>query len=71
VLLANIIAWPLIYYLMAQWLQNFPTHINLGWNVVLVFVLVALTSLVICLVTVSYQSMRAALINPVNSIRQE
>lgn len=71
VLMANIIAWPVIYYLATEWLQEFPYRISLGWNLVLVFAGVGLVSLVICLLTVSYQSVRAALVNPVESIRQE
>ena len=71
VVLANVIAWPLIYYLAVQWLQNFPHRINLGWNLAGVFLTVGLASLLICIATVSYHSLRAALINPVDSIQQE
>ncbi|MDZ7716648.1 MAG: FtsX-like permease family protein [Balneolaceae bacterium] len=71
VLLANIIAWPIIYYFMSQWLQSFPSRITLGWNLVLVFLGSALISIIICVLTVSYQSVKAALINPVHSLRQE
>ncbi|HEX6981596.1 MAG TPA: ABC transporter permease [Balneolaceae bacterium] len=71
VLLANIIAWPVIYYLAVQWLQDFPSRIALGWNLVLIFGVAGLLSIVICLATVSYQSIRAALANPVDSIQQE
>ncbi len=71
VLLANIIAWPVIYYLAAQWLQDFPYRISLGWNLALVYLGVGIASMLICMGTVSYQSIRAALINPVDSIKQE
>lgn len=71
VIIANIIAWPVIYYLSVQWLQNFPYRIELGWNLVGVFLLVGCVSLTVCIATVSYQSLRAALINPVDSIQQE
>ncbi len=71
VVLANVIAWPVIYYLSVQWLQNFPYRISLGWNLAGIFLAVGFASLVICIVTVSYQSLRAALINPVDSIQQE
>lgn len=71
VILANLIAWPISYYLVVEWLQNFPSHIALGWNLVLVFLGVGVVSLLVCMATVSYQSVRAALVNPVESIRQE
>lgn len=71
VIVANIIAWPVIYYLAVQWLQDFPHRISLGWNTAVIFLLVAAVSVIICLATVSYQSIRAALLNPVNSIQQE
>ncbi len=71
VTVANIIAWPVIYYLSVQWLQNFPYRITMGWNLAGVFLVAGLGTLLICLFTVSYQSVRAALINPVDSIQQE
>jgi putative ABC transport system permease protein len=71
VLIANIIAWPIIYYVASWWLQDFSSRVELGWNVLLLFVAVGITSLVICLATVSYQSFKAAMINPVESIKQE
>jgi putative ABC transport system permease protein len=71
VVLANIIAWPISYYLVVQWLQDFPSRIAMGWNLIAVFLAVGVISLLICMATVSYQSVRAALVNPVDSIRQE
>lgn len=71
VLTANIIAWPVIYYLAVQWLQNFPYRLTLGWNIAWAFIIAAVASLLICLLTVSWQSLKAAMINPVDSIRQE
>jgi putative ABC transport system permease protein len=68
VLVANIIAWPVAYYVMTKWLQNFAYRMNMGlWP----FVLAALMGFVIALITVSYQSIRAAFINPVDSLRYE
>lgn len=68
VLLANLIAWPLAYYAMNKWLQNFAYRIRIElW----VFFVSALIALVIALVTVSYQSVKAALGNPVDSLRYE
>lgn len=71
ILISNFIAWPVIYYLAVQWLQEFPNRIELGWNLAVIFVTVGITTIVIGLLTVSYQSLRAALINPVDSIQQE
>ena len=71
IVISNIIAWPVIYYLAVQWLQDFPYRIELGWNLVAIFMTVGIATIVIGLLTVSYQSLRAALINPVESIQQE
>lgn len=71
VILANIIAWPVSYYLVIKWLQDFPSRISLGWNMILIFLAVALASALVGILTVSYQSLRAAMVNPVDSIRRE
>ena len=68
VLLANIIAWPFAYYLMNKWLQNFAYRINIGLGI---FLASGMTALVIALLTVSYQSIKAATANPVDSLRYE
>jgi putative ABC transport system permease protein len=68
VLIANLIAAPVAYFLMKSWLQNYPYRVDL--NAVL-FVLVAALALVIATVTVSYQAVRAALANPVETLRYE
>ncbi len=68
VLLANIVAWPIIYYAMNKWLQNFAYHINMSWWI---FVLSGMMALVIALLTVSYQAVRVATANPVESLRYE
>lgn len=71
IVISNIIAWPVIYYLTMEWLQDFPSRINLGWNIVGIYMAVTFVTSVIGLLTVSYQSIRAALQNPVKSIHQE
>lgn len=71
IVISNIIAWPVIYYLALQWIQDFPYRINLGWNVAGVFLGVTLVTMIFGLLTVSYQSIRAALQNPVKSIHRE
>ncbi len=68
VLLANIIAWPLAWYFMNDWLQNFAYRISINWWI---FGTAALATLLIALVTVSFQAVRAAIANPVRSLRRE
>ncbi|UCE41067.1 MAG: ABC transporter permease [Candidatus Aminicenantes bacterium] len=68
VLLANIIAWPVAYYFMNKWLQNFAYRIDLS---VWIFLLSGLAAFIIALLTVSYQSIKAATANPVDSLRYE
>ncbi len=68
VLIANIIAWYPAYYLMNRWLQSFAYRVNIG---VWMFALSAFLVLIIALLTVSYQSIKTALANPINSLRYE
>jgi len=65
---AFIIAAPLAWYMMNYWLQNFHYRIRIGIGV---FELAVLISVLIALITVGYKSMRAALANPVKSLRTE
>jgi len=68
VALANIIAWPVAYYAMHKWLKNFAFRITIGWEIFLVSGGVAL---VISVMTVSFQSIKATTANPVDSLRYE
>jgi putative ABC transport system permease protein len=68
VLVAFLIATPLSYLLISKWLENFASRIDVGWQV---FPLTGILVLLIALLTVSYQSIRAALANPVKSLRSE
>jgi putative ABC transport system permease protein len=68
VIVANIIAWPVAYYAMNRWLQNFAYRINIG---LVSFVLAGLLAFTIAIITVSFQSIKAALANPVESLRYE
>ncbi len=68
VLLANLIAWPLAYLVMNNWLQNFAYRENIP---LLIFPLAGVLSILIALVTVSFQATKAALTDPVDSIRTE
>ncbi len=68
ILLANVIAWPVAWYFMDRWLQNFQYHIKLD---VLIFALVGILSLLIGLLTVGVQAIKAALLNPVETLKYE
>jgi len=68
VLIANILAWPLAWWAMHQWLQDFEYRTAIGWWV---FALAGVAALVIALFTVSFQAIKAALANPVKSLRSE
>jgi putative ABC transport system permease protein len=68
VFLANLIAWPLAYYAMNRWLQNFAYRTRIGLGI---FILSMFLMLVVSLGTVSYQAVKAALANPVDSLRYE
>ena len=68
VLLANLLAWPLAGWVMHRWLQDFAYRIDLGWWV---FALAGVSALLIALLTVGFQALKAALANPVKSLRSE
>jgi len=68
IIISNIIAWPLAYLLMNKWLQNFAYRIDLGINV---FLASALVALLIAILTVSYQSIKATTSKPIDSLRYE
>lgn len=66
--IANITAWPVAGLLMHSWLQEFAYRTNIGIST---FLFSGILSLIIALVTVSYQAIKAALANPVESLRYE
>jgi len=68
VIVAIVVALPLAYYPMSQWLQGFSYRIEFGPSI---FLAIAVLTLSISLATVSYQSIKAALANPVESLRNE
>jgi len=68
VLIASIIAFPLAWFAMTHWLQDFAYRIPIHWWV---FVLSAFLASIVALVTVSFNSIKAALANPVTSLRSE
>ena len=68
ILIANVIAWPLSYYLMSRWLESFTYRTEMG---IWIFFLAALIVFTISFITVSYQTIKAALSNPVKALRYE
>jgi len=68
VLVAIVIASPVAWYLMHLWLQNFAYKINISWWI---FFLAGMLALLIALLTVSFQAVKAALMNPVRSLKSE
>ncbi len=65
---ANVIAWPLAYFAMNHWLQGFAYHTEPG---IILYVFSALLVFLIAIITVSYQAIKAARANPVESLRYE
>jgi len=68
VIVANLIAWPVAYFVMSSWLQNFAYHINIGIGA---FLLSAALALVTALITTSFQAVKTASSDPVDSLRYE
>ena len=68
VVISSLIAFPLAWFAMDYWLQDFASRIEIKWWV---FVLAGFSALIIALVTVSFQSIKAALMNPVKSLKTE
>jgi putative ABC transport system permease protein len=68
IVLAFLIAFPVAWYAMNNWLQNYAYKINISWWM---FIIAGLLTICVALITVSYQSIKAALANPVKSLRME
>ncbi len=68
VIVANLFAWPGAYLVMTTWLDNFAYRVDLDWTT---FVVAGLLAMAIALLTVSFQAVRAATANPVESLRTE
>jgi putative ABC transport system permease protein len=68
VLIANLIAWPVAWYAMNRWLENFVYRIEIEWWM---YLLAGIIALIIALITVSAQAIKAAFANPVEALRYE
>lgn len=71
VLIGNIVAWPVVYYFGSSWLENFPYRFDLLTSLPFIFLGTAAFIILLALATVSYHSIKAAVINPVDAIRNE
>lgn len=68
IVLANLIAWPVSYYLMSRWMNNFVYRTSIG---PVVFLIASGVTLLIAFATISFQAIKAALANPIDSLRYE
>jgi putative ABC transport system permease protein len=68
VFIASVIAFPIAWWAMNKWLQDFAYPTTINWWI---FALAGLATLIIALFTVSFQSIKSALMNPVKSLRSE
>lgn len=68
IVVANLIAWPMAWYFMQQWLDSFAYHIDMS---LAVYLLAAMAAILLALITVSSQTVKAAMTNPSNTLRYE
>ena len=68
ILISNIIAWPIAYYVLSGWLQLYPYRTEISFSF---FIIAGLLAVVIAAITVGFQSIKAALKNPVESLKYE
>jgi putative ABC transport system permease protein len=68
IVIASLISFPITWYAMSKWLQDFAYRVNIQWWV---FILAGGIALLVAAITISFQSIKAALANPVKSLRSE
>ncbi len=68
VVIASVIAFPIAWWVMNKWLEDFSYRINIGWSV---FIIASVAALLVALITISFQAIKAAIANPVKSLRTE
>jgi putative ABC transport system permease protein len=67
-LVASVIAFPVAWYFMNRWLEDFAYRINIDWTI---FLIAGISTLLITMLTISFQAIKAAIANPVKSLRTE
>ena len=68
IMVAMLVAFPVAWYFMNKWLDNFAYKVHFAW---IIFLIAGSVALLIALLTVSYQAIKAAVVNPVKSLRTE
>jgi len=68
VLVAALIAFPIAWFAMHNWLKDFAYRVSISWWI---FIVAALAALAIALITISFQAIKAAMANPVKALRSE
>jgi putative ABC transport system permease protein len=68
VIIASVIAFPVAYFVLNRWLQDYASRIQIGWWV---YLIAGLATLLIALATIGIQSIKSALANPIQSLRSE
>jgi ABC-type antimicrobial peptide transport system permease subunit len=68
VFISCLVAFPLAWWMMHSWLQNYKYRIEISWWI---FLAAGISAILIALITISFQSVKAALSNPVESLRSE
>ena len=68
IVIANLIAWPIAWYFTTGWLEGFAYRIQVSW---VLYAVAALSALMIGLLTVSTQTIKAAMTNPARTLRNE
>jgi len=68
IVISNLIAWPIGYFIMNNWLESFSYRINIAWYI---FAMAGGITVLVALITVSYQSLKAAFTNPIKALRYE
>jgi putative ABC transport system permease protein len=68
VIVAIVIASPLAWFVMNKWLQSFAYRIDISW---IYFAVTAVVAMLIAFITISFQAIKAAVANPVESLRSE
>ncbi len=72
IVLSNIIAWPIAYLFVSRWVSDFQYRIDLfGIDSLSIYLIAGIGALVVAMIAVSYKSIRAAMANPINSLRDE
>ena len=68
VLIALVLVSPIAWYFMNKWLGNFAYHVDIRWSV---FAIAGLSTIIVAFLTVGFQAFKAAVINPVDSLKNE